>query len=76
MQVLPKIRGGGEEEENLTEIMRKYDTSKYSYDFVEKFLDARTRELGTIAHVLSKARRGVVVDFGNTAEGNACIQVK
>ena len=76
LQVLPKIRSGGENEEKLTKILNEYATSRYNYDFLRVFLGVRTVEIGTIANVLENAGGGVVVDFGNTPEGNACIMVK
>ena len=75
--MLPGIRGGGENELELTKIINNYQTSPYFYEHVDRFLGVRTRELETIANVLAKAEEGssIKIDFGGTGDGNICIQV-
>ena len=61
----------------MTKIINDYQTSPYFYEHVDNFLGVRTRELDTIANVLAKAEEGssITIDFGDTGEGNICIQV-
>ena len=61
----------------MTKINNDYQKSPYFYEHIDNFLGVRTRELDTIANVLAKAEKSssITVDFGDTGEGNICIQV-
>ena len=76
-EVLPNIRGGGgKSEEELTLIVKSYQSSAFHLFNLELFFDARRREIGTVSNVLNAADKSkkVTVDFGRSSEGNKCIQ--
>ena len=76
-EVLPNIRsGGGKSEAELTLIVERYQSSAFNLANLELFLGVRKREIGTISNVLNTADKSkkVTVDFGQSSEGNKCIQ--
>ena len=77
-KTLPLIRGGAENETDLTKLVGSYELSVFNKNFIKAFFDARNREVKTIQNLLDKAKDepAVVVDYGSTADGNICLQVR
>lgn len=73
--ILPRIRGGGSSQQDLTDLVDKYHKSVYNRKIVEDFLSIRTKEIETVENIMD-IDDGIVVDDGNTADGNICTQVR
>ena len=74
--VLPRIRGGGKTEQELTNIISKYQTSPYQRAHMDNFLGVRRKEIETITNVIEKKTRDskIVVEDGRSGVGNTCLQ--
>ena len=77
-KTLPLIRGGAENETDLTKLVGSYELSVFNKNFIKAFFDARNKEIGTIQDILDLAKTSpsVVIDYGSTSEGNKCLQVR
>ena len=75
-EVLPRIRGGGKAEQELTDIVNKYQTSPYHRAHVDNFLGVRRKEIETITNVIEMKTKGskIVVEDGRSGVGNKCLQ--
>ena len=76
--LLPDLRSDRTLEKNLTRLIRKYEASVFNHQNMKMFLDVRKVEIDTVTGVLEKAdiSNSVVVDYGDSSEGNDCIWVQ
>ena len=77
--ILPKIRGGGSSQKELTDLVDKYHKSVFNRKTVEDFLSIRTKEIETIENVMDivdeNSDDGITIDDGRNGDKNKCIQV-
>ena len=74
--LLPKIRGGGSEQAQLTDLVNKYTQGGYHKSKVDAFLSVRAKEIETINNILDIVKgTTIIVDDGRSGNGNKCIQV-
>jgi len=73
--LLPDIKSGTQNDEDLAELIKTYDESVYNQDKCGIFLDHRTREINTIQLVTDKAHdaSSVVLSDRGAATDNKCI---
>ena len=71
-----KIRGGGSEQAQLTELVNKYTQGGYHKSKVDAFLSVRAKEIETINNILDIVKDAtIIVDDGRSGNGNKCLQV-
>ena len=73
-EVLPKIRGGGAAERQLTDLVNRYDISPYAERTFKNMLKTRKREIEVIDSIIevSSALDNVKVDIDGSGDGFEC----
>ena len=72
--ILPKIRAGGAAEQQLTQLVAKYDESPFSMRKYSNILKTRNREIEVIQSILKVAKdlKNVKVDVDDSGESFSC----
>ena len=71
-EVLPKIRGGGAVEEELTDLVNEYDQSPFSKREFEALLNIRKKQIETMDFLTFDKPDFIIVNFDDSGEGNKC----